>query len=240
MWLKDKFGDLWNSDKRLKIIRTFIFCFVTAMLGAAVILLLIVDSPDRKKRLVFNIFQFVMMLGVMAIPKQLKERWNFDVPIYLESAFLVFAFCGFILGDVFDFYGRFPIWDAILHALSGVLLAYVGLVIIRNFVKSENIMVSLSPVFISVAVVLFSLSIGAVWEIGEYLSDEYLGTNTQQYMKTTDGTLIGEKDVPLQGHAALRDTMEDLMLDLAGASFVVLIEYGNLKRKYILEKKSKV
>lgn len=238
MWIKDKFGDIWNSDKRLKVIRTFIFCFVTAMLGAAIILLLVVHSPERKKRLVFNIFQFVMMLGVMAIPKQLKERWDFEIPIYLESSFLVFAFCGFILGDVFDFYGQVPIWDAILHSLSGVLLAYVGLVIIRYFVKNEDIQVSLSPLFVSVAVVLFSLSIGAVWEVGEYLCDEYLGTNTQQYMQSTDGTLIGEKDVPLQGHDALRDTMEDLMLDLGGACFVVLIEYGNIKRKYISAKKS--
>ena len=79
--------------------------------------------------------------------------------------------------------------------------------------------------YICVCVVLSSLALGALWEIGEYLVDDIFGTNNQQYMKSTRGTLYGEKDEPLQGHEALNDTMKDLMLDLAGATAVGTVEY---------------
>ncbi|MEG0366351.1 MAG: hypothetical protein RR585_05920, partial [Coprobacillus sp.] len=81
-------------------------------------------------------------------------------------------------------------------------------------------------------------SLGAVWEIAEFLIDDMFKTNSQQYMKSTDGTLIGETDIPLEGHEALRDTMNDLMLDFGGAIVVATITYKNIesKRKKALQK----
>lgn len=50
-------------------------------------------------------------------------------------------------------------------------------------------------------------------------------------MQSTRATLYDEDDIPLQGHAALDDTMKDLMLDLAGAIVVATIEYKKIERK---------
>lgn len=143
----------------------------------------------------------------------------------LETSLTIFAFCGFVLGDVFDFYKKIPVWDSILHAFSGIILAYVGFVLIDYFVKRDSINLSMGHMYICVSVVLFSLALGAIWEIGEYLVDDIFGTNNQQYMKSTRGTLYGKEDEPLLGHEALNDTMKDLMLDLAGASIVGVVEY---------------
>lgn len=215
-----------KTAKRMKIIKWMIRTLTLTMLIAAIIFLFITDDPNKQRRLVFSIVQLALMMIVIILPKRLREYLNFKVPLTLETALNIFAFCGFVLGDVFNFYKKIPIWDSLLHAFSGVLLAYAGFVLIDYFVKRESINVHMSRAFICINVVMFSLAVGAIWEIGEYLADDFFGTNNQQYMETTRGTLYGKKDVPLKGHDALKDTMKDLMLDLAGATVIATVEYG--------------
>ncbi|MEG0277116.1 MAG: hypothetical protein RR630_08805 [Coprobacillus sp.] len=226
-----------KKEKVLSTIRKIIDVFVIILLIAAIVLLASGQAKNIQ-RIVFMIGQFIMMLFVLNLPRILKSKYDIQIPFMLDIYFVLFAFCGFILGDVFNFYGRYPYWDAILHAFSGVILAYAGFLIIDFLDKEYTIPVSFSPKFICVAVVLFSLSLGAVWEVSEFLIDDMFGTNSQQYMKSTDGTLVGEKDIPLEGHEALRDTMNDLILDLGGSIIVATITYKNIeaKRKKALQK----
>ena len=214
-----------KSTKRLKIIKTIICTLTMIMLIAAIVFLFIVDDSKKIRRLIFSIVQLLLMMGIIILPDHLKDKLGLKIPIMLETSLTVFAFCGFVLGDVFDFYKKIPVWDSILHAFSGIILAYVGFVLIDYFVKRDSINLSMGHMYICVSVVLFSLSLGAIWEIGEYLVDDIFGTNNQQYMKSTRGTLYGKEDEPLLGHEALNDTMKDLMLDLAGASIVGMAEY---------------
>ena len=214
-----------KSTKRLKIIKTIICTLTMIMLIAAIVFLFIVDDSKKIRRLIFSIVQLLLMMGIIILPDHLKDKLGLKIPIMLETSLTIFAFCGFVLGDVFDFYKKIPVWDSILHAFSGIILAYVGFVLIDYFVKRDSINLSMGHMYICVSVVLFSLALGAIWEIGEYLFDDIFGTNNQQYMKSTRGTLYGKEDEPLLGHEALNDTMKDLMLDLAGASIVGVVEY---------------
>lgn len=214
-----------KSTKKLKIIKTIICTLTMIMLIAAIVFLFVVDDSKKIRRLIFSIVQLLLMMGIIILPDRLKDRLGLKIPIVLETSLTIFAFCGFVLGDVFDFYKKIPIWDSILHAFSGIILAYVGFVLIDYFVKRDSINLSMGHMYICVSVVLFSLALGAIWEIGEYLVDDIFGTNNQQYMKSTRGTLYGKEDEPLLGHEALNDTMKDLMLDLAGASIVGMVEY---------------
>ena len=214
-----------KSTKRLKIIKTIICTLTMIMLIAAIVFLFIVDDSKKIRRLIFSIVQLLLMMGIIILPDHLKDKLGLKIPIMLETSLTIFAFCGFVLGDVFDFYKKIPVWDSILHAFSGIILAYVGFVLIDYFVKRDSINLSIGHMYICVSVVLFSLALGAIWEIGEYLVDDIFGTNNQQYMKSTRGTLYGKEDEPLLGHEALNDTMKDLMLDLAGASIVGVVEY---------------
>lgn len=214
-----------KSTKRLKIIKTIICTLTMIMLIATIVFLFIVDDSKKIRRLIFSIVQLLLMMGIIILPDHLKDKLGLKIPIMLETSLTIFAFCGFVLGDVFDFYKKIPVWDSILHAFSGIILAYVGFVLIDYFVKRDSINLSMGHMYICVSVVLFSLALGAIWEIGEYLVDDIFGTNNQQYMKSTRGTLYGKEDEPLLGHEALNDTMKDLMLDLAGASIVGVVEY---------------
>lgn len=219
-----------KSTKKFKLIKGVICVLTLTMLVGAIICLFIIHDNKKIRRLIFSIVQLLLMMGIIVLPERLKDRIGLKIPILLETSLTVFAFCGFVLGDVFDFYKKIPIWDSLLHTFSGVILAYVGFVLIDYFVKRDSINLSMGHMYICVSVVLFSLSLGALWEIGEYLVDDIFGTNNQQYMKSTRGTLYDVEDEPLLGHEALNDTMKDLMLDLAGATAVGTIAY--LKEDY--------
>ena len=219
----------------LIIARKFIFWLVVLMLGIALYLLL--TRENNKGRLIFTIVQLLAMLFVLRIPVFIQEIYHFKIPYLLDFVLITFAFSGFILGDVFNFYGRIPYWDSVLHAFSGVVIAYVGFIVIEYLDKEFTIPLSVSPLFMSLIVVSVALAIGAIWEIGEYTVDDIFHTNNQQYMESTRSTLYDEDDIPLQGHDALNDTMKDLMLDLAGAIGVACIEYRKLEKKQKVSQK---
>lgn len=219
----------------LIIARKFIFWLVVLMLGIALYLLL--TRENNKGRLIFTIVQLLAMLFVLRIPAFIQEIYHFEIPHLLDFVLITFAFSGFILGDVFNFYGRIPYWDSVLHAFSGVVIAYVGFIVIEYLDKEYTIPLSVSPLFMSLIVVSVALAIGAIWEIGEYTVDDIFHTNNQQYMESTRSTLYDENDIPLQGHDALNDTMKDLMLDLTGAIGVACIEYRKLEKKQKVSQK---
>ncbi|WP_028044807.1 hypothetical protein [Candidatus Stoquefichus massiliensis] len=214
----------------LIIARKVIFWLVTLMLGIAIFLLL-TRKDANKGRIIFTMVQLIGMLFVLKIPQFIKNKYDFQIPNLLDFILISFAFSGLILGDVFNFYGKIPYWDSILHTFSGVVIAYVGFIVIEFLDKEYTIPLSVSPLFMSVIVVSVALAIGAVWEIGEYTVDDIFHTNNQQYMQSTRSTLYDEDDIPLQGHDALDDTMKDLMLDLAGAIVVASIEYKKIEHK---------
>lgn len=226
--MKDKLKE--RKPYYLIIARKTIFWLVSIMLGIA-ILLLFLKKDANKGRIIFTMVQLIAMLFVLRIPKFIKIKFHFDVPNLLDFFLISFAFSGLILGDVFNFYEKIPYWDSILHTFSGVLIAYIGFIIIKYLDKEYTIPLSVSPLFMCLIVVSVALAIGAVWEIGEYTVDDIFHTNNQQYMETTRGTLYNQTDVPLQGHEALADTMKDLMLDLGGAVAVAIVEQKNLERK---------
>lgn len=214
----------------LIIARKVIFWLVLLIFGIAIWLLLTKDDVN-KGRIIFTMVQLVGMLFVLRIPQFIKDKYHFEIPNLLDFFLISFAFSSLILGDVFNFYGKIPYWDSILHTLSGVLIAYIGFIIIEFLDKEYTIPLSVSPLFMCMIVVSVALAIGAVWEIAEYTVDDIFKTNNQQYMQTTRSTLYNEEDVPLQGHEALADTMKDLMLDLGGAVSVAMIEYKHIEKK---------
>ena len=105
-----------KSTKRLKIIKTIICTLTMIMLIAAIVFLFIVDDSKKIRRLIFSIVQLLLMMGIIILPDHLKDKLGLKIPIMLETSLTIFAFCGFVLGDVFDFYKKIPVWDSILHA----------------------------------------------------------------------------------------------------------------------------
>ena len=169
------------------------------------------------------LLQCIVGLAIMFIPQLLEKRTALEIPNYMYTLYYIFLFCAIYLGEIRDFFYLIPNWDTILHAFSGAMLGALGFVLVSVLNDSKMVKISLSPFFIALFALCFALAIGGLWEIIEYLIDDLLGVNMQKFA-LEDGTL-------LIGHQALRDTMEDLMVDFGSALVVVVLGFFALRRE---------
>lgn len=202
-----------------------VYFWLTLSLAVINLGILIFVKHSAWDEVAFRGGQYLAMLLVLKLPSVLRMRFKLEVPAMLSTVIVLFCFCALVLGDGLDFYGRFPWWDSVLHGFSGVLLSMIALWLIHIIMAGNDKAIYFNKYFLALFLVMFSLGMGACWEIIEYTYDSISGTNTQQFMASTTGSLFTAEDIPLCGHAALGDTMTDLILDLVGALLVAIVGF---------------
>lgn len=200
-----------------------------------------------------NAILCIISLLLFLLPAIAEKTFKIKLPVILEVIILLFIFSAEILVTINDFYGKFEIFDDILHTLNGFLCASVGFSLV--YLLNENVVsFKLSPIFVSLVAFCFSMTIGVIWEFYEYGMDR-LGHDTQNdkylyELNTTyleqgkvnidniDHTIIYDKDnnqlLVIDGYLdiGLHDTMHDLIVNFIGA--IVFCIFGYL---YLLNKK---
>ncbi len=159
--------------------------------------------------------QCVLGIVVLFVPDLIQHRFSCQLPGILTVLYYIFLYCAIYLGEVRSFYYLIPFWDSILHGFSAGMLGVFGFWLVELLNQNENIRVRLSPVFLSLFAFCFALTVGALWEIYEFMGDALLGLNMQKY-RLADG-------VQLVGHEALSDTMKDIIIDGIGALIISLL-----------------
>lgn len=223
-----------NNGTRLeRLIRLILFwTFVISILIIGYLIIVSPNSVDDPsyisgqythiKSYYFLMFaQSVLGIFVMFIPDFFERKFNMDIPSYLVILYLIFLYCAIFLGEVRSFYYQIPYWDMILHGFSAGMLGLLGYSVVFMLNTNKNVPLQLSPAFVCLFAFTFAISVGVIWEFYEYTFDGLWGMNMQKFM-LEDGTM-------LVGRAALEDTMEDLMVDTAGAGIVCIINYIILK-----------
>lgn len=163
--------------------------------------------------------QCALGIAGMALPVIIDRKWQMNLPGYIFALFYVFLFCAVFLGEILFFYYRIRQWDTILHFFSGVMLCLLGLAIAKLLAKKPT----LSPLFAAAFALCFSLALGAVWEMYEYVMDGLLDMNMQKFRD--DGQVL------LTGRYAIRDTMEDLLVDGLSALLTAVAVFFWMQRK---------
>ena len=187
------------------------------------------DISEHSKQLKTEYMLMVVqaLLGVIAIniPPFLMKKYSFEVPTGILILYTVFLFCSIYLGEIKRFYSHIDLWDDILHCFSSVMTGFFGFMLVYIFNRSRetDIAAKLSPIFLALFAFCFSLSIGAVWEIYEFTIDRFFSLNMQKYRLPNGNDLVG--------HAALADTMTDIVIDTVGALVSTAIGYFSIKRK---------
>lgn len=224
------------NHKRIITIRYWFFVVFALLAIVNVIFLILTKNPKRQSILGFQLIQYICFLLVLSFPRILRNKIRLEVPLEIHFTIFIFAFFALILGDAFNFYDIFPWWDTLLHFNSGIILSFIAIWIIKLIMNENSKYIYMNKLFTAIFLVCFSVTLGVIWEIIEYTGDELFNMNTQQYMKSTNGSLVSSDDVPLVGHEALGDTMKDLILDFVGASAVVAYSYS---KDTISERKAK-
>lgn len=170
---------------------------------------------------VLMLLQCTLGLIVMFVPSFVNKKWSIDIPNYMYIMYFFFLYCAIYLGEVRSFFYIIPHWDTYLHAFSGAMLGALGFSLVSILNDNKSVAVHLSPKFIAFFAFCFALAAGAVWEIYEFAGDGLLGLNMQKF-RLADGTLLA-------GHAALTDTMKDIIIDALSALAVSIVGYIGLK-----------
>lgn len=154
-------------------------------------------------------FVSVVTLAVALLPWYLARSYHFYIPVGFEFIIVLFVYATLFLGEIHGFYTRFWWWDVVLHAGSGLAFGFLGFLILYSLYRNGRFQAPPSLIaFLSSTV---ALAIGALWEIVEFAIDNIFGTNMQK--------------------SGLRDTMWDLIVNLAGALVIAISSYLYLWRR---------
>ena len=129
------------------------------------------------------------------VPIWVGEKIGVALPTAFVSAIAAFLCATLVLGEVGDFYERYWWWDVVLHGGSAVAFGLVGSLLMLMLVKGNRL--TAAPFTVAFFAFCFAVTIGALWEIWEFMLDQVFGLNTQK--------------------SGLVDTMWDLIVDAIGA-----------------------
>ncbi len=218
---KDKIGRIFSAIVMISFIAPIGFLLYKMVTTSNVLTESDIDGRVRSDYILMFL-ECVLGVFAMMLPGMLTKKFKIEIPGKIYYLYVVFLYSAIFLGEVRDFYYTIPYWDTILHTFSGAMIGFIGFSLI-DILNNDVEKVTLSPFFIAFFAFSFAITVGVIWEFYEFTSDHFLGTNMQKY-KLKDGT-------ELVGKEALKDTMEDLMVDVLGAFVASGIGYISLKHK---------
>lgn len=91
---------------------------------------------------------------------------------------LTFSFCAIYLGNVWDLYRIVPIYDKLLHLLSGAIIAIIGFILFLHL-NNGKIKGDFNDYFAVVFSIIFAIAAAGAWEIWEFSTDQLFGFHSQ-------------------------------------------------------------
>jgi hypothetical protein len=144
-------------------------------------------------------------VGVSIVPTLVVRTPNLTWPVEVEVALLWLLMCHLMLGILLDLYNRIVWFDKVLHLGDSVVIGFVAFMAVyaAHVVRGGR----RHPVLDGVAILIATLGLGALWEIGEFAADQLFGRHTQG--SPTMSPLV--------------DTMWDLILDGSGGVIAAIL-----------------
>lgn len=211
--MKDFFKQV--SDEIRENRKTFI---VYSAMRLLVIIIMILQILNRNYE---NVFLCILTLFLMILPSVFQVKLKIELPSTFEIIILLFIFAAEILGEMSSFYLRFPHWDTILHTLNGFLCAAIGFSLVDIMNENEKIKFKMSPAFLSLVAFCFSMTIGVMWEFGEYSFDYFLHTDTQKDTYIREIYSVDLKDDMRNEVVAIKDIKEVKIIDGNNQEYVL-------------------
>ncbi|MEG1632961.1 MAG: hypothetical protein RR314_02800 [Oscillospiraceae bacterium] len=214
-------------------------------------------------------FTCVIVLLIYLLPHLIERKLDIDIPSALEIIIFVFVFCAEILGELQSYFVLYPHWDTVLHTSSGFLFAAMGFALVDLLNRSERVKIELTPFYVALMAFCFSMTVGVLWEFIEFCMDRIFLLDMQKdtvinliSSVALDETrsnipivLDGISDVVVNGRSlglggyldiGLYDTMEDLFVNLIGATVFSVIGFFEARSakpflmKHLLPRRRKI
>ncbi len=152
---------------------------------------------------IWGLFALILTLT----PLMLKRKFHVTLPWELNFLIVLSLYLS-VSGNVQGWYYLFyPFYDKVAHLVSSITIAVLGFV--AAVIMDRYTEIKMNRPLIVIFVIIFTMAIGSFWEITEFISDNLFGTQLQP---------------------GLRDTMYDLISDLAGGTIIGVLGDVYLKR----------
>lgn len=174
------------------------------------------------------IFWALVTFVITFLHDYFEKNKKIHIPDILESIIIIFIYAGIFLSARFNLYDDVFWWDVLLHTASGVILGFIGFLVIYKLNSRHSM--NISPLLVAVFAFTFAVTADVIFEIYEFSMDVIFSTDMQSWNLPANTIELG-KD--FQG-IGLRDTMSDLIFDTIGAlsiSIVCFFLYKNEKKK---------
>lgn len=153
----------------------------------------------------------VAALITLCVPLLAARLFRVRLSPALECAAVVFLFCTMILGEIYRFYEKIPVWDNLLHLSSGFFFCAFGFALYADAPLTRSDFPARG-----FHAATFSFSCAAVWELFEFTLDATFGTDMQK-ATWVHGVL----------DSGLYDTMTDMACGIYGALlFLIYAAFG--------------
>lgn len=215
-----------RAQRVLYYITLATFAVSAVILAARLIVALVSDTEEQLLYSGYLLSLLQCALGVFAvfIPRLLHIKYGFSFPNWMMILYFIFLYCAIFLGEVRNYYINVPLWDDILHGFSGVMAGFFAFMLISVAMqRAGRDRMLLPPLLTALFAFVFSVAVGALWEIYEFTLDAFLELNMQKY-RENDGTM-------LIGREAVSDTMKDIVIDTVGALFAATAGYISMKKR---------
>ena len=146
---------------------------------------------------------------VAFLPMLVGYRFHVRIPAEFELLAVIFVYASLYLGELQGYYLKYWWWDILLHTGSGLILGIFGFLLVYVMNEHEDLEMHMKPSFVSLFAFMFALGMGSIWEMFEFVLDQFLGMDTQ-----------GGSQV---------DTMSDLIVDGIGAFIISILGYSYLR-----------
>lgn len=194
-----------DNKRKLKIEK-----LISNIIRLLLILSIIVSFLNKNY---LNFSTAIVTLILTFLPRLIAKNAKINLPSSFQIIILLFIFAANYLGNLKEYYTKFWWWDKMLHTMSGVILGFIGYLLIYILNKEDKGRVRLSPAFTALFALSFAVFMGTLWEIYEFCGDNLLGLSMQ--------------------NNSLNDTMWDLIADTVGACVACL--YGYAYEKYRID-----
>ena len=185
-------------------------------------------------------FMCMLALVLFVLPGVIERSFGIDLPSTLEIVILLFIFASQILGELQNYYVRFPYWDTLLHTVNGFVCAAFGFSLVDILCRNKQEKFRLSPLYMALVAFCFSMTVGVMWEFFEYGMDRIFhmdmqkdtiipaiysvalnsaGENRVVVLDNIEEVLINGQPLGVAGYLdiGLWDTMNDLLVNFIGA-----------------------
>lgn len=152
----------------------------------------------------------ISIIPVMLIPFLLKKFFYLKISSQVETMYLIFVFFAHFLGSIINFYDLIPGYDKIMHFISGMLSAFIALLLLIKLKQYKKINVLFTIIFM----IATTLSIAALWEFYEFISDYIFSKDAQNVITT-----------------GVSDTMWDMLMAFLGSILISIQYWHEVKRK---------